>query len=88
MADDLVMRSVYISAGVDAELRQLAHDLNITKSELIRTAISGKLKEWRGDNTRQKAAADVEAAKENDTLKQNIRTTKPRSIAPKRGTKK
>ncbi|WP_237478602.1 hypothetical protein [Lichenibacterium dinghuense] len=46
MVDDMVMRSVYLRPAEDSELRQLAHELNVTKSDLIRSAIGIKLREW------------------------------------------
>src|SRR3546814_13898364 len=61
MAEDMVMRSVYVRPGEDADLRQLAHDFNVTKSDLIRSAIRLKLKEWLADNSGQKLLADVSA---------------------------
>ena len=44
--EDLVMRSVYLRPTEDSKLRQLAHELNVSKSDLIRSAISVKLREW------------------------------------------
>src|SRR3546814_16767638 len=58
MAEDMVMRSVYVRPGEDADLRQLAHDFNVTKRDLIRSAIRLKLKEWLADNSGQKLLAD------------------------------
>lgn len=46
MANDMVMRSVYLRPEEDAQLRQLAFHLQVTKSDLIRSAISTKLVEW------------------------------------------
>ncbi|WP_294330339.1 CopG family transcriptional regulator [uncultured Sphingomonas sp.] len=46
MTDELVMRSVYLRPSDDARLRELAHRLNVTKSDLIRCAIGLKLADW------------------------------------------
>jgi hypothetical protein len=46
MSEELVMRSVYLRPTEDSQLRQLAHEFKVTKSDLIRSAISVKLKEW------------------------------------------
>ena len=46
MIEDMVMRSVYLRPTEDNQLRQLAHELKVSKSDLIRSAISVKLQEW------------------------------------------
>lgn len=46
MADEMVMRSVYLRPSDDARLRELAYRLNVTKSDLIRSAIALKLADW------------------------------------------
>ncbi len=48
--DDLVLRSAYLRLSDDMLLRKLAHDLNVTKSDLIRAAIHVKLEDWRSAN--------------------------------------
>src|SRR3546814_18051338 len=53
MAEDMVMRSVYVRPGEDANLRQLAHDFNVTTSDLIRSSLRLKLKKCIADHTRQ-----------------------------------
>ena len=59
MVDDMVMRSVYLRPDEDAGLRDLAHDLEVTKSDLIRSAISLKLAEWLASNDRQRLLDEV-----------------------------
>lgn len=44
--EDMVMRSVFLRSSEDGLLRQLAHELHVTKSDLIRSAIGVKLREW------------------------------------------
>ena len=61
MADDMVMRSVYLRPNEDTELKRLAHTFDFTKSDLIRAAISLKLAEWRMDNSGEAFLRDVEA---------------------------
>jgi hypothetical protein len=46
MANEMVMRSVYLRPAEDAQLRDLAFSLSVTKSDLIRSAIGVKLAEW------------------------------------------
>lgn len=40
------MRSIYLEPSVDARLRQLAFELKVTKSALIRAAVTGRLADW------------------------------------------
>jgi hypothetical protein len=47
VVENKVMRSVYLDVSEDADLRQLAFTLNITKSDLIRSAIRSRLVQWR-----------------------------------------
>ena len=58
--DDLVMRSVYLRPAEDSLLRQLAHELKATKSDLIRAAISTKLQEWRESNSSEQVRYDLQ----------------------------
>ncbi len=44
--EDTVMRSVFLGTKQDAQLRQLATELGVTKSELIRAAVENKLQDW------------------------------------------
>ncbi len=60
MANDMVMRSVYLRPDEDTKLRQLAFELNVTKSDLIRSAISVKLVEWLKSNDPDVILRDVE----------------------------
>jgi len=60
MADDLVMRSVYLPVREDNDLRQLAHELKVSKSDLIRSAIIVKLREWHEDRSRKLVRDDVQ----------------------------
>src|SRR3546814_20485061 len=62
-------------------LRQLAHDFNVTKSDLIRSAIRLKLKEWLADNSGQKLLADVRAGLRETNLQREVRQVKPPKIA-------
>lgn len=59
MTNDMVMRSVYLRPLQDNQLRQLAHTLDVTKSDLIRAAISNKLMEWLQSNDREKLLEEV-----------------------------
>ncbi len=59
MSDEMVMRSVYLRPAEDSQLRQLAHDLNVTKSDLIRSAISVKLHDWLGSNSKELVLQDL-----------------------------
>ncbi|PJG47123.1 hypothetical protein CAF53_01870 [Sphingobium sp. LB126] len=84
MAEDLVMRSVYVRAGEDAQLRQLAHELNVTKSDLIRSAISRKLAEWIADNSGEKLRADIASGLREVSLQREVRRVKPVPIGRKK----
>jgi Arc/MetJ-type ribon-helix-helix transcriptional regulator len=57
--DELVMRSVYLRPSEDSKLRQLAHELNVSKSDLIRSAISLKLRDWLESNSRETVQNDL-----------------------------
>ena len=35
MVHEMILRSVYLRPSEDGQLRQLAHELNVTKSDLI-----------------------------------------------------
>jgi hypothetical protein len=59
MVDDFVMRSVYLRPSEDSQLRQLAHELNVTKSDLIRSAIGVKLREWLESNSDELVLRDL-----------------------------
>src|SRR3546814_20140911 len=81
MAEDMVMRSVYVRPGEDADLRQLAHDFNVTKSDLLRSAIRLKLKEWLADTSGQKLLAAVSAGLRETNFQREDRQGKPPQIA-------
>lgn len=59
MVEDMVMRSVYLRPSEDAQLRQLAHELNVTKSDLIRSAISVRLRDWLQSNSKELILEDL-----------------------------
>ena len=59
MIDDMVMRSVYLRPAEDAQLRDLAHKLSVTKSDLIRSAISVKLVEWLQSNDADRILEEI-----------------------------
>jgi hypothetical protein len=63
MPNEMVMRSVYLRPEEDAALRQLAFDIEVTKSDLIRSAISAKLDEWLQSNSLELLLKDVELGK-------------------------
>lgn len=60
MSEEMVMRSVYLRPSEDGGLRRLAFDHHVTKSDLIRSAISAKLKEWMNDPTQKAILRDLE----------------------------
>lgn len=73
MVDDLVMRSVYLRHSEDAQLRQLAHNLNVTKSDLIRAAIGAKLEDWFGSPERERILREVERGRPDATTRSGRR---------------
>jgi hypothetical protein len=77
MSEDLVMRSVYLRPIEDAQLRQLAVDLNVTKSDLVRAAVGIKLKEWLSDNSKTKAAQDVAVGLRDATIARRVKQELP-----------
>ncbi|MBO1329521.1 ribbon-helix-helix domain-containing protein [Acetobacter suratthaniensis] len=83
MSEVLVMRSVYLPAALDAELRQIAHDKGVSKSDLIRTAVALKAKEWRGDNTEKKLDNDVQAGLRASGRQTTVKTVKPVAVSRK-----
>jgi hypothetical protein len=60
MVQDMVMRSVYLRPEEDAQLRQLAFEIEVTKSDLIRSAIGVKLVEWLESGDRELIMRDLE----------------------------
>lgn len=81
MVNEMVLRSVYLRPFEDSQLRQLAHELNVTKSDLIRSAISVKLRDWLDAKDEQLIRSDVEHGKRNEAAIRSGRTrvtaTKP-----------
>ena len=77
MSEDLVMRSIYLRPIEDAQLRQLAVDLNVTKSDLVRAAVGIKLKEWLADNSKTKAAEDVAVGLRDATIARRVKQELP-----------
>lgn len=59
MASEMVMRSVYLRPQDDTQLRQLAHEKNVSKNDLIRSAVSAKLKEWGEANNDERFQEDL-----------------------------
>ncbi len=80
MVDDMVMRSVYLRPAEDAQLRQLAHELNVTKSDLIRSAISVKLLEWLRSNDRTEILKDVEHGRRDEAAIRSGRRGRRRAV--------
>ena len=66
MAEEMVMRSVYVRPSEDALLRELAFDLKVSKSELIRAAISLKLRDWLASDDEDIILKDVEFGRNAD----------------------
>jgi predicted transcriptional regulator len=73
MVNEMVLRSVYLRPSEDSQLRQLAHELNVTKSDLIRSAISVKLRDWL-DADDEAIRKDVEHGKRNEAAVRSGRT--------------
>ncbi len=63
MPNEMVMRSVYLRPEEDAALRQLAFEIEVTKSDLIRSAISAKLEQWLQSDSTELVLRDVELGK-------------------------
>jgi hypothetical protein len=61
MSNRLIMRSVYLRESEDAELRQIAYEINRTKSDLIRAAITNNLETWRKLNDPGAIAEHIDA---------------------------
>ena len=66
MAGEMVMRSVYLRPEDDTALRELAFTKNVTKNDLIRSAVAAKLQEWRKNNNDDALQRDL-------TLGQRVR---------------
>ncbi|WP_260926746.1 ribbon-helix-helix protein, CopG family [Novosphingobium sp. 9] len=83
MSEVLVMRSVYLPATLDAELRQIAHEKGFSKSDLIRAAVALKAEEWRGDNTGTKLGDDVQAGLRAGGRQATVKAVKPAAVSRK-----
>lgn len=59
MPDGMVMRSVYLRPQEDTKLRQLAHEKNVSKNDLIRSAVAAKLREWEQANSDERLNEDL-----------------------------
>jgi hypothetical protein len=81
MVDDMVMRSVYLRPAEDAQLRELAHTLNVTKSDLIRSAIAMKLFEWMQSNDSDRILQDVEYGKRDEEAIRSGRRGRRKPVA-------
>jgi Arc/MetJ-type ribon-helix-helix transcriptional regulator len=57
--DDLILRSAYFRRTDDLLLRSLAHDLDVSKSDLIRAAIRLKLDDWRASGSHEVVLKDL-----------------------------
>lgn len=80
MADDLVMRSLYLGVKEDSDLRQLAHELRVSKSELMRSAISAKLEAWLAANSAELIMEDLEQIRQKRaSVSQHGRVGTPKS---------
>jgi predicted DNA-binding protein len=82
VAEELVMRSVYVPASEDARLRQLAHESGYTKSDLIRAAIKLKVEEWVKSNGLEQLRNDVAAGLREASLQREVKKVKPASVRP------
>src|SRR6185436_9718659 len=47
---DLVMRSIFLPTGLDAKLRQLAHETNRTRSDLIQEFVAAGMAKWESEH--------------------------------------
>ena len=67
MVHEMVLRSVYLRPSEDSQLRQLAHKLNVTKSDLIRSAINVKLRDWLAPGDQTVLLEDLEHGKRSES---------------------
>lgn len=82
MGDDLVMRSVYLPAKLDAQLRQLAHESGYSKSDLIRAAATLKVGEWTASNGSEKLKQEVTAGLRETSPQRQVAKVKPVAAPP------
>lgn len=80
MDDDLVMRSVYLPAKLDAQLRQLAHESGYSKSDLIRAAATLKVGEWTASNGSAKLKQEVTAGLRETSPQRKVAKMKPVAV--------
>lgn len=59
MAGEMVMRSVYLRPEDDTALKELAYKKNVSKNDLIRSAIAAKLEDWRKNNSDEVLKRDL-----------------------------
>jgi predicted DNA-binding protein len=79
MAEDLVMRSFYLSAKEDTRLRNLAFQLDLSKSDLVREAIRQNLEKWREINDPDAIFRDIKLGQKKAALEDPFSfTDKPR----------
>lgn len=76
--DDLVLRSAYLRLSDDILLRKLAHDLSVTKSDLIRAAIHVKLEDWRSANDPDAVLRDLAFRVGDAKVSRSVRVTVPK----------
>lgn len=87
MSEEMVMRSVYLRPSEDGGLRRLAFDHHVTKSDLIRSAISAKLKEWMNDPTQKAILRDLELGRRTPVAQTGATAAEP-AAAPKKAAAK
>ncbi len=59
MAGEMVMRSVYLRPEDDTALKELAYKKNVSKNDLIRSAVAAKLEDWRKNNSDEVLKRDL-----------------------------
>jgi hypothetical protein len=60
--DMMVLRTVYLPASMDTELRDLAHRKHTSKNELIRASIANRLRAWQGQTSDRQIEEDLQLA--------------------------
>jgi Arc/MetJ-type ribon-helix-helix transcriptional regulator len=86
--DEMVMRSVYLGPLEDSQLRQLAHELQVTKSDLIRTAIKAKLKQWLDAEDDQVVINEIEVGRRGGAARNSDSEDISAKVAAARGARK
>ncbi|MBN8500705.1 MAG: hypothetical protein J0M19_06105 [Sphingomonadales bacterium] len=76
--DDLVLRSAYLRLSDDMQLRKLAHELSVTKSDLIRAAIHVKLEDWRSANDLDVVLRDLAFRIGDGKVAETVKVTVPK----------